>query len=143
MKKLVTLIALASLAGCASSRFAPLQESEYTYYSDFLASSEKCFVEDKFEPELLGKVSQKLGTVLSIRDYDHTKLMGMYKNKFDDMIVTESSCKTARAYAQNIIEHGSRIEKNQAAQISKSTTVIPQPGKPVWCNSVGTIVMCN
>lgn len=142
---LLSAVLTLGLSGCAYDGLLDMNENGYNYYSDVMAFSERCFQLDRVSPELMSDTVHNLGVVVSLLTHDANKLRQMYASKMDRLSDTENiNCRSAEVQMRNVIAHGERIQRNQAAQASRPVfNTTPSVNKPIWCNTVGTITMCN
>jgi hypothetical protein len=141
MKNCLLSLVVMLTVGC-SPRFITLSDEEYNYYSAYMAFSEACFQTGNLSPKLFGDAQHNLGVVLSIRDFDRDKLkQDAYLILKEISSTNLSDCPRVEADSYSIIKHGERIQSN----LDKPAPVIsyPTPNKLLWCNTVGTVTMCN
>jgi hypothetical protein len=145
MKKCLAMLIPFTLFGCAYNGLLDMNDDGYEYYSEVMSFSERCFQLGKVSPELMSDTTHNLGVVLSIVNYDRNRLNAMYKEKLQRLSYsTNVNCSATEVGMRNVIAHGERIQRNQEAQASRPqiNTYSPPP-RPVYCNQIGTMTLCN
>lgn len=145
MKKVVLSALILVVSGCAYDGLLDMNEQGYNYYSDVMAYSERCFQLGQISPELMASTAHNLGVVVSLLTHDPNQLSQSYATKLNWLSSTSNvNCRATEVEMRKVIAHGERIQRNQAAQAGRPVvpTAVPS-NKPIWCNTVGTITMCN
>lgn len=141
------LIVSVLLTGCATTRYETFSEDDYKYYSSIMAGSERCFELNNVSTSLMSQTQHNLGVVLSIRDYNKTKLNRLYYAVKSQIGLRDSEtidCKRVELEMRNVIAHGERIQHNQTIQASQpQPNYFPNTKSTVFCNKIGTMTLCN
>ena len=145
MNKAVLSALCLAVSGCAYNGLLDMTEQGYNYYSDVMAYSERCFQLGQVSPELMASTAHNLGVVVSLQNHDPNQLSQNYVTKMNTLSSTSSvNCRVTEVEMRKVIAHGERIQRNQAAQAGRLTVPMTVPtNNPIWCNTVGTITMCN
>jgi hypothetical protein len=146
MKKLLLSLVVIGSTSCAGA-FGPvnldLAEEGYFQYSLYMYGVESCMQSGEISPELAGQGMNGLTRKLSVVSYDRNKLTQMYKKRKEDFPIPNSKdCDRMEMITHQYIGEGNTIARNQANR-PVQTYVTPAINKPLWCNTVGTVTMCN
>lgn len=134
MKKLLIGISLIGLVGCKST----MPEYYYDKYSTQYVGTGLCYKKDLISATEYGKYTNAIKYAVTSWKFDENKINNKIK-KWSNSSVTEQYCKNLKGDLESLID-----------QIKYQPTVVTQPTnlqdafpKPIFCNTVGSVTMCN
>lgn len=147
--KAIPCIALCSLlAGCATSS-SPMPESHYQNFSGFVGYLQKCFEQEYIEPQMYADSKNALSYTLSTWSYDQSKLSNMINQAYYNTYANKQNCRQTEANAYQLItkakQHRANVKANQQASQQAWDNAMKElnKNKPVYCNTIGTMTICN
>lgn len=129
------------LSGCAS-RMEPYQ---YESFSSTAGQIEKCFQAGYMEPKLYAQALESFSYLVNTWAYDRKKMESSMMQGYAKAYASHQNCQNAKALAYNLISNaGSHREQKRYNQeaINNTLNQINQ-NKPIYCNTIGTMTLCN
>jgi hypothetical protein len=146
VKFYAALVAI-SLAGCATTSTMP--EEKYQQFSSFMGWTQKCFESNYMSPQTYADTKNATGYLLGTWRYETGKMEAMMRDAYAKAYASESNCRQTEANAYQLIsvanQHRSDKKENQRnwnealQEFNRSMS----SNKPIYCNRIGTMTMCN
>lgn len=130
-----------TLVGCAS----PMPDTHYQNFSGFVGHLQKCFENEHINPQMYAEAKNAFSYVLSTWNYDSTKLSSMINESYSRTYVTQASCRQTQANAYQLIANAKqhRVNQKESQQAWDNAMKELNKNKPVYCNTIGTMTICN
>lgn len=147
--KVIPCLALCSLlAGCATSS-PQMPESNYQKFSGFIGFLQKCFEQEYIGPQMYADSKNALSYTLSTWSYDQFKLSNMINQAYSNTYANKQDCRQIEANAYQLIananQHNANVKANQQSSQQAWDNALKElnKNKPVYCNTIGTMTICN
>lgn len=144
MRFITLMVGVAVLTGCASQPAPTLQPTEYSKVAGSWVAWNRCVSEGKVSPEIGALGLRYLKGDLAAYQYNQQLLDAAVTKASKDMPAADTSfCNNAAALVvqrkQQIDIHNTVVNQHQQ-ELQNTLNNIP---KPVYCNTVGGVTMCN
>ena len=145
-KMLLSASFIGLLSGCAAN---PMPDGHYQQLSYFAGNLQKCFEEKKIDTRLYANAKSAIGYAVNTWSYDRARMDSMMQNSYNRASPTDQTCRQISANAHQLIsevgEHKSVVVENQRENQRSINRYIENSAnnRPVYCNTVGTVTMCN
>lgn len=145
--KFYAAVVALSIAGCATTSTMP--EDKYQQFSSFIGWAQKCFENNHMSTQTYVDSKNAMGYLLGTWRYDTGKMESMMRDAYARTSPSEASCRQAEADAYQLIalanqhradEEESQRDWNEALQEFNRNM---SANKPIYCNRIGTMTMCN
>lgn len=140
--KLLSGITALTLIGCAS----PMPDAHYQHFSDFFVHLHQCFEKEYINPQMYAEAITAGAYMLNTWEYDQNKLSSMVVQSAGSITyVTQASCRKTQADAYQFITNAEqhRVNQKESQQAWDNAMKELNKNKPVYCNSIGTMTICN
>lgn len=149
----VSLLFATAISGCATS--SPMPEERYKQFSLVAVGAEKCLSEGYITPKLYSDTKDAYRTVLRTWDYDDKKMTNMiYEMNRTLPTPNAKDCRGFEAVAYQMISSANQHIENKKEERRSTEEAIKQFNnsiqqfnnsipKPIYCNKIGTMTMCN
>ncbi|BCK22593.1 hypothetical protein [Vibrio cholerae] len=139
--KLLSGFMILNLVGCSS----PMPDTHYQNFSSFVGHIQKCFEAEYIDSQMYAEAKNAFSYVLSTWDYDSTKLSKMINESYSITYVTQASCRQTQADAYQLIANVKqhRVNQKESQQAWDNAMEELNKNKPVYCNTIGTMTICN
>lgn len=130
------------LVGCASS---PMRQEHYERFGKFAARAQKCFEAGYIDPKLNADAKNAFAVLLNTWTYDSAKMRSMAEFEYQRTNANLETCRTVESDAHQLVsladQHRQNLRENERA-VNDAVSRITIP-KPIYCNTIGTMTMCN
>jgi len=141
------LVAAVNIGGCATTRTLP--EEKYEQFSSFAGWAQKCFESNFISPQMYAETKNAFAYTLGTWSYDTGKMQSMIRSAYISASPNVAGCRQTEANAHQLIaaanqnrsdRRESQRSLNEAVQeFNRSMST----NKPIYCNRIGTMTMCN
>lgn len=145
--KLYALAAALTVGGCATTRTMP--DEKYEQFSRFAAWTQRCFENNFMSPQMYAETKNAVGYMLGTWSYDTGKIQSMMRSAYADAVPNAASCRQIEANAHQLIATAKQ-NKSDRKESQRSLNEAVQEfnrsistNKPIYCNRIGTMTMCN
>lgn len=138
----LTLTVSALCVACATT--SPMTEENYIRFSKFAGASHKCFQAGYLDPKLHADSRSALNTLLSTWNYDAVRMRTLMELEYKEVNATAQSCRVVESNVHQLINTANQYTEGRRTS-QKGSYEVPQPtvSKPIWCNRIGSMTMCN
>lgn len=150
LRRTITLYALAAaltVGGCATTSTLP--EAKYEQFSRFAGWTQKCFENNFISPQMYAETKNALAYTLGTWNYDTGKMQSMIRSAYTSATPNAGGCRQTEANAYQLIaavnqnrsdrKESQRSLNESVQEFNRSMST----NKPVYCNRIGTMTMCN
>ena len=126
-----------------------MPEDKYQQFSSFIGWTQKCFENNHMSPQTYADTKNAVGYLLGTWRYDTGKMGSMMRDAYARISPSKASCRQTEANAYQLIalanqhrgdEKESQRNWNEALQEFNRNM---SANKPIYCNRIGTMTMCN
>lgn len=148
IKFYAALVAL-SIAGCATTTTSTMPEEKYQQFSSFMAWTQKCFENNYMSTQTYADTKNAIGYLVGTWRYDTGKMVSMMRDAYANVTPSQPSCRQTEANAFQLIsvanQHRSDEKDNQRYrnEALRELNRNISNNKPIYCNSIGGMTMCN
>lgn len=143
-KTAISLAFLAVLSGCATKK--QMTQDTYQTFSRAGVIADVCLAEGHITPQMYGDIRQALHTLLSSWTFDMNELNST-TSIMQRLYPTRSAqeCRRFEGEAYSLIaqanQHRAAVQENQRS-FNNAVNQLSFP-RPIYCNRIGTMTMCN
>ena len=136
------LMATMVLTGCAST---PMPESSYKGFGYFAGHLQKCFEQQYIDARLYSEAKTAYSQIVNLWDYDRAKLRSMIAEDYRNASVDSATCRDIEANSYSLIAKARESRSNARQEQVDINNAIREMNrnKPVYCNQIGSVTMCN
>lgn len=142
-KLLTSVAAVSVMAGCATRKTLP--DELYQSFGFFASASRQCFEKDRISAQLYADSQNAMGYILSTWEYDGARITAWTKSAPEG--VNASDCKKVEVLAYQAISRANDIrgqrQIDQQALNEALKNINASFSKPIFCNRIGTMTVCN
>jgi hypothetical protein len=139
----IGLSAVAFLVGCAAAPKSVLPDNEYRQFAVLIVGLQKCNMASQLDPGTAALGMQYTRGLLEQYSYDKSKL-GAAVDVVSVGTPTQAEC---NQMAMAVHAKKQQVELNNAAvaadQKAWADAIKTLPGKPIYCNRIGTQTVCQ
>ncbi|WP_312917158.1 hypothetical protein [Stutzerimonas kunmingensis] len=144
MRLIALMIGVGLLAGCATAPKPVLAPHEYTGVARGWVGWNRCISTGAVSPEIGALGIRYVKGELTNRAYDQRLLDQEVQKASQEM--PDADLRFCNSFATQVAGHKQQIDINNAAvsrQQQELQNVLNNIPKPVYCNTVGGVTMCN
>lgn len=146
------------MTGCATtSSLNPMPEENYSKFSGFAAALRYCFEKEHISPQLYADAKNSYSQALNTWNWDQNRLSSMMDAAYNDIGNSNSqndagNCRQIEAHAYELISKANqhradrnqqRADQRQSQEDLNETLREINRNKPIYCNTIGTMTLCN
>lgn len=139
------LISVLMLSSCATSR--PMPDESYQQIGKFAGGIQRCFEAQHISPQLLADSHGAVRTLLGSWTYDEARMKSTMDSMYRQESATPQTCRQIEAAAYTLISQANQHKGDVQANRRETADAVNQFNnsirKPIYCNKVGTMTMCN
>lgn len=129
-------------AGCATSS---MSDSNYQRFGSMAGYLQKCFDAGYINSQLYADAKNALSYVVSTWSYDRERLEAETSFIIRNGVASPQICRQTEADAYQVV---SATGRHRADSLENQRTIndainAANSKKPVYCNTIGTVTMCN
>lgn len=141
--KLYIVITVILITGCATT--SPMPETHYKEISSFAANLHQCFEKDYISPQLYADTKNAVSYTLNTWSYDENKLKSMADDVYRQINPDQRICRQVEAAAYQLLSRNNqhRVDQRQNQTDINDALKEINKNKPIYCNTIGTMTLCN
>ena len=147
MKKHLLIILTTTIFTISCSTTTVMTDDQYKELSIFPGGLQKCFENEKISPQLYAETKNSLSHILSTltMTYDTNKMSSMIKQAYSETKGTTGDCRQIEAYAHQMNSLVSERKQDQKDNEKAANEARKErnTNKPIYCNKIGTMTICN
>lgn len=126
-----------------------MPEDKYEQFSRFSGWTQKCFESNFMSPQMYAETKNAVAYMLGTWNFDGGKMQSMMRSAYADASPNAAGCRQTEANAHQLIaaanENRSDRKENQRSlnEAVKEFNRSMSTNKPIYCNRIGTMTMCN
>lgn len=143
MKKVIYGLIVIGLVGCAGKK--PMPEGHYQYLSSFAGDLQRCFEKEYISPQTYAQIKGSFSYLVNTWEVDTAKFSRAIDLSYQYSIPTHGDCRAVLARGYELVEEAKGYQTaGQANQEAWNKAIQDMnSNKPIFCNTVGTMTMCN
>ncbi|OGB08974.1 MAG: hypothetical protein A3E79_17220 [Burkholderiales bacterium RIFCSPHIGHO2_12_FULL_61_11] len=146
MKIAVTaLVSVVMLSSCATS--SPMPDETYQKFGRFAAGTQRCFEAGHINAQLYADSTGAVHALLGTWTYDEAKMRRTMDYMYRDEAATPQTCRQIEAAAYSLIsqatQHRANVQANRREMADAMNKFNNSIRKPIYCDTIGTMTMCN
>lgn len=139
------LAALAAL--CFSSVHAQATQAQHQKLATFAGEVRECFEKQLVDPQFYAASRRAVSQMIAVGGFNVATLQEMEKSAFQNANANPVMCNAVQASGyelQNIANQAVASHNADQARLSQAATNFGNSvPKPIYCNRIGTMTMCN
>lgn len=143
----ILLTVIVVLFGCASASPGrqEMKQENYHSFSKFAVGVQKCFEAEYINAKLHADAKDAFSILVNTWRYDNNNLQSMMQYGYTQTSATPEYCRTIESEAHQVISSANRHRQNirDNQQTTYDIPIQSTINKPIFCNRIGTVTMCN